>query len=331
MNMRCILFSIVLIVFFIACEGYSPPLELPGLLENIKVSEPMHYENLTVVPLYSNVTQKNVDCVTLQQALENNWIEIREMDEGQVPKVLINNLSHKRIFIMSGQIITGCKQDRIIARDIIIEPSIKNIDVDVFCVEAGRWTRESEEFTSKKNLGTAKIREKAQRKDEIAQSEIWNEISKLNRNNNIVTQTDAYQDIYEADGIKQDLNGFEDALREKLDKQAVGIIIAVGGKIVSIDIFRNSDMLQSYWPELLKSSALSAVDEQTAGTLSSQEAEVLLHAVQEKNYSKKQSREEKDCTYSYIDGELNISAHVYDGVLIHLSGFPVEKSLNIRK
>jgi hypothetical protein len=331
MNIRYVLLSVLLIVMFTACEDDTPRLDLTELLEHIKIGEPINYKNLTVVPLYSDIIQKKVDYVTLQQALENKWIEIREIEDGRVPKVLINNMSNKRIYIMSGEIITGCKQDRIIARDLIIEPSVKNIDLDVFCVEAGRWTRESENFFSKKNLGTAKLRERAQRKDGIAQLEIWNEIAKLSRSNNVVSATNAYQDIYEEEEIKITLDDFEAALKEKLDKKAVGVIIAVGDKIVSVDIFKNNNMLQSYWPELIKSSALYTVDEQAAGSISLQKAEVLLRNLHEKKYIKNKNREDKTCTYTYVDDELNISAHMYDGVLIHLAGFPVDEDAKTRK
>ncbi|MBN1797959.1 MAG: hypothetical protein JW822_05260 [Spirochaetales bacterium] len=331
MNVKCILCSVILVLFFASCADYTHPSELTEYLNRIEVGEPVKHENLTVVPLYAEVDQNNVDYITLQQALENKWIEISEKDEGQVPKVLIKNISGKRIYVMSGEVLTGCKQDRIIAGDMIIEPSTEETDVDVFCVEAGRWTGESENFTSKENLGTAKLRERAQRKDDIAQLEIWNEIAKLNRNNNVDTRTNAYQDIYEEEDIKQTLNGFETALGEKLDKQAVGIIVAVGGEIVSVDIFRDSKMLQDYWPKLLKSSALSALDHKTAGSLSWQEAEALLQTIRKKNYHKKQMRGEKNFRYTYLDAEFNISAHMYDGALIHLSGFPVDEDAGMRR
>ena len=90
-------------------------------------------------------------------------------------------------------------------------------------------------------------------------------------------------------------------------------------------------MLQDYWPELLKSSALTALDESTAGTITSQEAESLLHVIQKKDYSKNQTRSENNAMYTSIDDELNISAHMYDGILIHLSGFPVDEDAGMRR
>jgi hypothetical protein len=329
MNRRYLLLLGVLMVFLVSCDGYKYSSGLTEYLGSIQAGDPLIHDNLTMVPLYTDAAQKDIECVTLEQALENKWIEIREKDKGMVPKVLIKNISGKRIYIMSGEVLTGCKQDRIMAGDLIVEPSTEEVDADVFCVEAGRWTGESEYFYSDKNMGTAKLRERAQRKDNTAQLEIWNEIAKLNRNNNVETRTGAYQDIYEEEEIKHTLEDFEAALGGKLDKRAVGIIVAVGGEIVSVDIFRNSSMLQHYWPELLKSSALCALDDQTAGTLSSQEADVLLRNVQKRNYDRK-VRDEKNSVYTSIDSELNISAHMYDGALLHLSGFPVDEDAGLK-
>jgi hypothetical protein len=314
----------VLALFFISCEADSGTGELKAIRAQLKLGEPLYCENLTVIPLHTTGLYNRKELVTLEEALENKWIEINETQGGEVPKVTLDNLSDKRIFVMSGQIITGCKQDRIIARDMIIEPLSKGLDVDVFCVESGRWRENSKEFYSKKNMGTYKLREKAQRKNESSQWEIWDEIADLNRDYKVNSATNAYQDIFEQEQMKENLNKFEEALKQTMDQNTVGVIIGIGNKIKSIDVFGDARMFKTYWPGLLRSSALAAIDADAKGSISLLRAEILLNEVTSKNYNK-EILKEKDARYTYLDDKLNICALTFGGNLVHLSAFPVEK------
>jgi len=54
--------------------------------------------------------------------------------------VLVNN-SDKPLLLLAGEIVTGGKQDRVIAKDRMCQPAAEPIDLGVFCIEPGRWTR----------------------------------------------------------------------------------------------------------------------------------------------------------------------------------------------
>ena len=86
------------------------------------------------MPVCSNKVYSQLSILTLDQALENELIEIKEIEDGQVPSVDIKNLSQRYIFIMGGEIITGCKQDRIVEKDVLLGPGKKDLAVPVFCV-----------------------------------------------------------------------------------------------------------------------------------------------------------------------------------------------------
>ena len=59
--------------------------------------------------------------------------------------VLVNN-SDKPLLLLAGEIVTGGKQDRVIAKDRIVPAGGDPIDLGVFCIEPGRWTASSETF-----------------------------------------------------------------------------------------------------------------------------------------------------------------------------------------
>jgi hypothetical protein len=59
--------------------------------------------------------------------------------------VLVNN-SKKPLLLLAGEIVTGGKQDRVIAKDRIVPAGADPIDLGVFCIEPGRWTENSATF-----------------------------------------------------------------------------------------------------------------------------------------------------------------------------------------
>src|SRR5277367_2672858 len=59
--------------------------------------------------------------------------------------VLVNN-SDRPLLLLAGEIVTGGKQDRVIAKDRIVPAGGDPIDLSVFCIEPGRWTASSDSF-----------------------------------------------------------------------------------------------------------------------------------------------------------------------------------------
>jgi hypothetical protein len=293
-------------------------------LAGLRLGRPSSRDNLTVIPVYSDRPESQEELVPLKEALEKKWLEIKETGEGEVSRVVLTNLSDKKIFILSGEVISGCKQDRMISGDRIIQPRQKNIDLDVFCVEAGRWTYESEGFFTKENLGTSTLREKAQRKSGDAQGEIWGEISRVNAENKVASASNAYQDIYDQKELKSRREALESELAGALGPAAVGVIVGIGGKVMSIDVFENKALFDHYGPLILKSSALAAVTSKESGELSAAEAAKVLASARGKTAFTAR-KNEKTGALEYLDGEINASSLKTDQGEVHFSVFPVEK------
>ena len=56
-----------------------------------------------------------LDYVTLDEALAAQWIEVTEFTEtGQVPRIKIINRSEHMVFVMAGEQLVGCKQNRVV-------------------------------------------------------------------------------------------------------------------------------------------------------------------------------------------------------------------------
>lgn len=83
---------------------------------------------------------------------------------------------------------------------------------------------------------------------EIAQTSSY---AKVNENAEVKKQVDAV-----AKPIEQD---YQSLIRQLRDRNAVGVVVAVNGRIIWADVFASTDLLEKYWPKLVRSYASEAV------------------------------------------------------------------------
>lgn len=298
---------------------------VPEFIRILEVGKPLSYRNLTVVPVYFSKSQNKTKYISLEEALKQKWIEITEMEGGRVPQVKITNHSKHMIYLMGGEILTGCKQDRILAGDILLAPGTKDLLVPVFCVEQGRWNFTSSNFYSKENLGTFKLRSMAQTKAHSAQSDIWNQIAAENRKMGVASDSSAYQAAYDKAENQEEIARIERTFQKvpHLYEDTTGVVIGLAGRIVSVDIFANEDLFKEQWPKILKSSALSSISSNLAGTITQKEAVELLKRFFDLDYTQKPGID-LGVEYVYSDPSLNINSLTHEDKVVHLAGFPQE-------
>ena len=303
--------------------GKSGP--IMTLVKLLEVGRPVAYEALTIVPIYRADNPRPGDFVMLDEAVKNGWIEIGELEGGRVPQVRISNLSKRTIYIMGGEILTGARQDRLLATDLLLAPGTRNLVAPVYCVEHGRWTAVSPNFTTKNNIGTYDLRAKAAGKGDSAQAEIWSSVAEQNVRVGVASPTGAYQDAYEAEGNKRKIQAIEEKMSAipRLMHDTVGVVIALGGRIVSADIFADPALFQKQWPKILRSSALSAIGHQGLGKLDQTVAADFLKKLLDKDYQDKKGLD-LGTEYSCLDDDVTVQALALDGAVIHLASFVQE-------
>lgn len=322
-----VVLSIFCGVFFLqmsyAQSGQDDTRKLIGKLE---VGEAVYYENLTILPVYYIKPEAVSGYPTLDEALENNWLEITEVQGGRVPEVKITNRSDRYIFLLGGEILTGCKQDRIVGKDVLLGPKAKDVLVPVYCVEQGRWTHNSPQFYSKSNLGTYYLRSQAQMQLRSSQSNIWEHVSKSNRKMGVASRTNAYQELYDSPVVQRKIESYEKKMRDlpHMHKDTIGIVVGLGGKIVSADIFTSPAMFNKLWPKLLKSLAAAAISNDTKGSLGAEDAAEFLRKLYNKDFAKRSAVSEGVELYA-VDDEINGNAIVFANEIIHLAVFTQDK------
>jgi hypothetical protein len=234
-------------------------------LQNVKIARKQVHKNLTVFPLLAPYGI-DPDYLTLEQALNQNLIQITELDnEGSVPELKLLNRGEKGVLIIEGEELVGAKQNRIVNSSFLIAGKTEVV-LPVSCVEQGRWNYRSELFESGKIMMHASLRREHQqdvcyslsrgegyRSD---QGRIWNNISEKSARMGVESPTYAMADVYES---------YEDKLSEFLDKfhlidLQVGAVFAINGQILGLEVFGCHDTFTRFFEKLFKSYALDALD-----------------------------------------------------------------------
>jgi hypothetical protein len=84
--------------------------------------------------------------------------------------------------------------------------------------------------------------------DEISRTTSY---AKVNENEEVKKQVDAV-----AKPIEQN---YQSLIHQLRDRNAVGVVVAVNGRIIWADVFASTDLLEKYWPKLVRSYASEAV------------------------------------------------------------------------
>lgn len=251
-----------------------------------RLGSPVTHDNLTIFPVLSDETTSTEEYITLDAGLRSGEVTVTEIgadgrsrtirpdqqsgDQAEVNRLMVTNKSGKTLVLIAGEIVVGGKQDRIVGHDCLVSSSGKPVPLDVFCVEHGRW-HEGASFGQSRGAAGAggfnsaaavmalpSLREKAQASKD--QSQVWAEVSKAERANAVSSSTGTLNQVFEDKSVSDKLDAFHAALSSKLIGQnIVGAVVAIGGDVVSADVFANSNLFQAYWPKLLKSYALQAV------------------------------------------------------------------------
>lgn len=292
------------------------------------VLAPISQGKLTIFPVVAQVSHDTSDFITLDDGIrsgdvivtEAGNVGVRPLVRGQshyVPEhssgaqvnqlVLVNNSKHPLI-LLAGEIVTGGKQDRIIAKDRIIPAGGDPVDLGVFCVEPGRWTGTTTKFQAMSIPQMAQPSVRYNAMAEKSQQKVWDEVGR-SRDRALAAATPqsgtfhggvagglagttSYAKTMEVDGVQQTVDevakpiqtSYDSLIHQLRDKHAVGVIVAVNGQIIWADIFASTQLLEKYWPKLVRSYAAEAITSDVSGKQPTIEAaEQFLHEMEGKH------------------------------------------------
>lgn len=207
---------------------------------------------------------------------------IHPVRDAEVNRLVLVNNSKRPLLLLAGEIVTGGKQDRVIGKDRIVPAESDPVDLSVFCVEPGRWVAANgkNEFSNAPGVTNGLLAAPAVRSKAMAakdQQQVWDSVRTSQSSMAVtveatgaapaVNATTSYARVMDNKEVQKQVDAvaapvqrnYESVIRQLRDKNAVGVVVAVNGEIVWADIFASTQLLQKYWPKLVRSYATEAV------------------------------------------------------------------------
>jgi hypothetical protein len=285
------------------------PAQPPKSEGDWRLLDPISYENITIFPVVSSSSQDTSIFLTLEDGLSSGEVLIREQGgeglartrEGRpvavpeyssgpsVNQLVLINRSKRPLLLLAGELVSGGKQDRIIAKDRIVAPGSEPLPLDVFCVEHGRWSSGSQ-FTAAKTMVHPSVREQAAVNQD--QSRVWSSVragttaaprpvmagraavasprissAEISSTVEAAAPTQSYDKIYRSTHVGASVDTFFDEVQRRFsratnglkDERVVGVVVAYGGEVAWSDIFASGNLFDHYWDKLLRSYAVEAL------------------------------------------------------------------------
>ena len=309
---------------------YVPPpsVENPtvDLLRRVEVGAPCRHLGLTVFPLLLSHGSAAHGIRTLDEALGRGWITISERDDAQISEVHVRNDSSEMVLLMTGEIISGGRQNRVIREDVLLPPRSGYIGIPVYCVEQERWSGRSDRFESPASLVHQDIRKSAVAGG--SQDDVWREVDAKAERAGVTSSTRNYQDIYENKRVGGQVDECVARFRGFCRRDTVGAVAVVGNRIVSCDVFSDPALFARLWSKLIRSCALEEVSPRVdralypgrrTGLDAGDIRRFLDRAV---NADYRQTHTPGAGRALTISGGASGTAIVWDGEAVHLAVFP---------
>lgn len=223
--------------------------------------QPIHFRNLTLVPIVRDPAPEKRNYVTSTEA--GRKLEVTET--GSVPRLRVRNNAAVPVLLPEGEHLMGGYQNRIVTVSILLPPETET-EIPVACVEEGRWgsrgrsgrMHEGDFFFAEGRRVAAEAVSKAARwrgTYDTDQGEVWRTVAgKLGRLR-AHSETRAMADAYES--AEDSLAQFTAALPYQPGQ--VGLVVAIGTELAGADLFDHPATLRSLYERLLRSYAIDAL------------------------------------------------------------------------
>ncbi len=288
----------------------------------IHVGNPISHKSITIFPLQVEVTS-NVHYLLADEALAAGTVTVEEIGEGgSVPELVVNNQTDNIVLFLEGEELRGAKQNRVLNTSVLVAAKSK-IKISVSCVEQGRWRFTSRQFAASDTHCSSKLRHILKRTVHKSamegsghrsdQGEVWNEVSRQMTSLGSHSDTAAMADTYAS--YKDQLAEYRDRL--KYITGATGLAVAVGGKLVSVDLFDKPSTCRKVWDRLLTGLIMDSLEEAPAEQRAEKtDTEKLLTTLRDSTWKQTKAVGVGD-EYRFGADDKHASALVYDGAVVH--------------
>jgi len=236
---------------------------MPALPE-VQVGDPLRHEAVAVFPLFGPAGG-GPDYLLADEAMAAGGVTVEEVGEaGSVPSLVVSNRADRPVLFLEGEELRGAKQNRLLNTSVLVAAGRTAIPVS--CVEQGRWRYVSRHFSPSGMHSSPKLRHVLKKSVSRSAEEgrghgsdqmgVWKEVGRQMASLGSQSPTAAMADTYAAYQARLD----EFRGRLKYVEGASGLAVAVGGKVVSVDLFDKPSTCRKVWDRLLTGVVLDALE-----------------------------------------------------------------------
>ena len=222
---------------------------------NYNISDPVKKNNITIFFLQSKTKLEN-NFLTLEESISKSLVDIKEVNsKGTIRYLKVSNKSNQKLLILGSEQIIGnaLKQNRVVNNTTLV-PEQTTILLSVSCCEKNRWspavannicTSESLYFTKGRINNSVDIFDN----NKTDQFKIWDDIAEKLDEFNTKSFTGTLEDTYNKNKLYFDeiTNYFT------INENDVGVVAAIGNRLVNVEIFSSNKLLKMYFPKIIKS------------------------------------------------------------------------------
>ena len=239
---------------------------LDNALVALTVAKAQLFSNLTVHPLVGALAEQPAGYLVLDEALERQTARVTEISEGgSVPELAFYNEGDTAVLLLQGEELVGARQNRVLNLTMLVGGGRK-VPIPVSCVEQGRWSYNSREFSSADRTLFVKARAKQVRQVSESlrtsgsyrsdQSEVWADIREKSARFNAQSPTEAMSEVFEQQ--RDEVDAYARAITALPGQR--GAVFAIDGEVVGLEYFDAPASFAHYLPKLVRSYALDAVE-----------------------------------------------------------------------
>tara|TARA_B100000003_G_scaffold156568_1_gene141970 strand:+ start:819 stop:1760 length:942 start_codon:yes stop_codon:yes gene_type:complete len=222
---------------------------------NYNISDPVKKNNITIFFLQSKTKLEN-NFLTLEESISKSLVDIKEINsKGTIRYLKVSNKSNQKLLILGSEQIIGnaLKQNRVVNNTTLV-PEQTTILLSVSCCEKNRWspavannicTSESLYFTKGRINNSVDIFDN----NKTDQFKIWDDIAEKLDEFNTKSFTGTLEDTYNKNKLYFD----EITKYFKINVNDVGVVAAIGNRLVNVEIFSSNKLLKMYFPKIIKS------------------------------------------------------------------------------
>lgn len=236
------------------------------VLETASVGAPIRRGGLALYPVYLHGDEP------LAIEVDRGVLEVAEHGSATVPSVSVVNRAELPALLVEGETIKGGLQDRSVNVSILV-PGRGRVQVPVTCIERGRWGGRASGFSRHHSFAPRRVRRtktasvgeafaaEGQRLSD--QGAVWGSVEdELDR---LAAYSPSRSMLDGERRVEAELGHVADELAAvgPLPGQR-GVVVGVGSRIVSADLFASTELLAANWEALVRGYLADAVGQRQA-------------------------------------------------------------------